>query len=537
MDALPPLPLPATHPPRPRRQPPPATCHPPTTHPSLAGFSVHGCSFEEVQGKASHGFAEVGARAIQWLNNELSGCASVALVTWGGTKARDGRALEVFFLELQRHDLELPRGKSFVGIDLLHVARTTKCYARLSAEQWPPRVPPSGRQQRGGPLLELPHAATYSLTQDSALGGGGVQAAPAQRRRGAPQGGAVTWNAASNSLSAMCDDTGLAGVTQLGIVADVLAQKAYGSGDDMIFLLDRCKGWAAALSAYEAELREDPVPRGWREPDKPGGGQVPPGFRDEDALRRNFTAQQGKAKFGGPSAELRAKAGTLEHPGRLELGPLAAKLSRPPPRRIPDALDSDEGEEEREEGEEGEEGESGEEREGESGDESGGEGSGEGGVRPPCERPWAELSPQEQQQAKVISFVESTWDADDWVGVSLTWAALQETRREKRAAEALGFTEKTWQGGGSGVCGGGLWLKGRRVGARYDESVHKGRVTDWRVELEGSSSVTMYRVHFDDGEHSWLNEGDFFEIDGVPPDTPHALSLSLTPSPPPPSPK
>jgi len=485
-----------------------------------------------VQREASEGFAAVGARAIKWLDSALNGCADVALVTWGGTNAKEGRAFEVLLLELARHKLELPRGRSYVGVDLLHAARQTQCYSKLGAAQWPPRVPPTAKQQRGGVLLALQYAATYELTVNSRLGGGAAAAAAPtggqrvrrQRRGGGVDSSGLTWEAASDALAALCDHQPLAGATWLGVVVAALAPRLQRSSKEVIFFLSDCGRWAAAHSAYEAEVREDPVPGGWREPGTARGGEAPAGYADEDALRAAFKARPGCARFGGPSADLRAAAGTLAQPGRLELG----RLTKLTGVRIPSALDSDdegEGEDRVDDVME----ESGEEEGGEEAgrEESGAERSAEGcGGQLPCERPWQQLTKHEQVQATLLGFVDASWDGDVWDAVPHTWGALP--RRERRAAVSLGFVEASWHGGGGNAVGCGLWLRGRFVGvAAYPKE--KGRCTDVAFLLEG----TRYRVLFSDGQHSWHHEDEIVKVyNGAPPSPLATPAPSTPPSPP-----
>ena len=72
-----------------------------------------------------------------------------------------------------------------------------------------------------------------------------------------------------------------------------------------------------------------------------------------------------------------------------------------------------------------------------------------------CEKPWSQLTSQQQQLAAALNFDRTSWGDDaigdedgceeDWSNVPWTWAQLEGERLS--AAQALGFVADSWKGG------------------------------------------------------------------------------------------
>ena len=146
--------------------------------PATTSALVHGLSFTELQGKARGDFAAVSTRWLEWLRARVAGSSSAAFVTAGGVAAN---TYELLCTELLRHGKALPTTTQWRTLDVLRAARISKAYTKLDASVWPDRVPPAGRQVRGGPNITLVNLAQYALRVNPHAG---TDAAPAT-----PQGG------------------------------------------------------------------------------------------------------------------------------------------------------------------------------------------------------------------------------------------------------------------------------------------------------------------------------------------------------------
>ena len=341
--------------------------------PATTSELVHDLSFTELQGEARGDFAAVATRWLEWLRARVAGSSTAALVTAGGVAAN---VYELLCAELLRHGKALPTTTQWCVLDLLRAARISKAYAKLDASAWPERVPPKGRQVRGGPNITLSNMTLNALRVNPHAGTSAPPGTPRGRRgrgrstrgggsnRGGGGGdtgdevgdGEQGESSPAERLIALCSgELPLASLKMSGVAAADL--KSHATGKPVLYKLLPFSRWADKLCKYEADLRDDPVPSGWKE-QLTGRAATPPGH-DKGPT---FTPQDG-CSMGGPSQTMRDTVGTLSDP----------KVPWPLVDALGQQEDGEEGGESEDELDEGEEG-AGEEEEEECEEENGEEG-------------------------------------------------------------------------------------------------------------------------------------------------------------------
>ena len=65
-----------------------------------------------------------------------------------------------------------------------------------------------------------------------------------------------------------------------------------------------------------------------------------------------------------------------------------------------------------------------------------------------CSKPWNALSREERTNAKVLGFIDNTWNDNSWAHIETRWGELRSEGGQRwDAAQALGFSRTSWLGG------------------------------------------------------------------------------------------
>ena len=132
-------------------------------------------------------------------------------------------------------------------LDLVRAAKTSKAYAKLDASAWPDRVPPAGRQVRGGPSITLRNMARNALRVNARAGTSAPPSTPTARRGG--RGAARAAHGPedpSQLLTTLCTGEAAHAGLKMSAVA-VIDLRLHASGKEVLYDLTPFSRWAARL--------------------------------------------------------------------------------------------------------------------------------------------------------------------------------------------------------------------------------------------------------------------------------------------------